>query len=205
MAVLIDTRTGPVVLADGAGDQPIRNEKTGALVVQDAHGRYTESVLRNKVFSACTTAAATIGALTTTGVTYHLYNPINSGVNASVLVASYGATSTTFVVGSTFFAVNVQTTAPTATTALTIRSNLLSNTAAPSAVQVFSAATLANTPVAVRPFFSVPATTSGTSVLVKDDVAGEMVVPPGSVLSIQASVAACAIGHLGMSWEEIPV
>jgi hypothetical protein len=174
-------------------------------LVTELMARYYELTYRGQKFSACLTAAGTIGVLTLTGVTYHLYNPANSGKNLVIIASSFAPSSATFAVGAVFFAFNPQPSVPTATTPLAVRSNLLTGAAAASAAQVFSAATLASVPVAVRPFFGVPAVACTDLICVKDDVAGELILPPGGVLSIQANVAACAVGFLGMSWDEVAI
>jgi hypothetical protein len=198
-----NTHVGPLNSADGSN--PIaRSDQQGAVVVSPLHAKYYEDNFRGNIFSACTTSAATIGVLTATGVSYHLYNPLASQKNLVILAANFGPTSATFAVGTVFYAFNQQTAAPTGTTPLTVRSNLLTGNPAGSVAQVFSAATLASAPVAVRPWFAAPATALTSLSNVKDEVAGEIIVAPGGVLSIQASVAACAVGHIGLSWAEIP-
>lgn len=167
--------------------------------------RYYEQTFRGNKFSACLTSAATIGVLTATGVSFHLYNPAGSGKNLVLTAASFAPSSATFAVGSVFFAYNQQAAAPTGTTALTLRSNLLTGATAASVAQAFSAATLASAPVAVRPFFGAPATACTDLIAVKDDIAGELILAPGGVLSIQANVAACAVGFLGLSWDEVAI
>ena len=83
-----ETRTGPVVAADGT-ISPARGGKTGEVVVGDAHGRYREAVSRGAVFSGSVTGqVTTVGtAATYTGLV--LSNPIGSGYNLSVLAVGY--------------------------------------------------------------------------------------------------------------------
>jgi hypothetical protein len=186
----------------------------GEQLASELQPRYYENTYRGQKFSACNTAAVTIGALTATNVSFALYNPPGSGKNLAIVDASFGAGSTVFASGAVFFAVNPQTTTPAGTTALTIRNNLLTgNTGAASIAQAYSAATLSATPVAIRPFYGCvgPAASTVTPVsattvpFVKDDVAGEIILTPGTVLSIQGSVAAVANGFVGISWDEISI
>jgi hypothetical protein len=175
--------------------------------------RYYQNTYRGQKFSACNTAAVTIGALTATNVSYALYNPPNSGKNLVIVDAGFGAGSTVFGSGAVFFAYNSQSTTPLGTTALTIKGNLLTGAAAPSVAQAYSAATLSGTPIAVRPFFGCVAAAASTVTpisaqsvpFVKDDVAGEIIVAPGGVLSVQGSVAAVAVGFVGISWDEVAI
>lgn len=202
--MILQGQAGPQVLSDGTYAN-VRQDKQGAIAATELNPRYYENTYRGQSFSACLTAAATIGVLTATGVTFHLYNPAGSGKNLVIKAANFVPSSATFVVGGVFYAYNAQATAPTGTTALTLRSNLLTGNAASSIAQAFSAATLAAAPVAVRPFFGVPATACTDIINLKDDVAGELIVAPGGVLSIQGTVAACAVGFIGMSWDEVAV
>ena len=91
--MLAEVRTGPIVTSDGAVN-PARNDRQGALITQDAHGRFTEAALRNLLFSAgmnltsisnATFTTATLGATATPII--GLWNPMNSGKNLVVLQA----------------------------------------------------------------------------------------------------------------------
>jgi hypothetical protein len=186
----------------------------GEQLASELQPRYYENTYRGQKFSACNTAAVTVGILTATNVSFALYNPPSSGKNLAIVAASFGASSTVFGSGAVVFAISPQTTTPAGTTALTIRSNLLTgNTGAASVAQAYSAATLSATPVAVRPLYGcvAPAASTVTPVsattvpFVKDDVAGEIILTPGTVLSIQGSVAALATGFIGISWDEIAI
>src|SRR5437899_9937555 len=89
MSFLIDTRTGPIQQADGAGDQPLRQDRSGALVIVDAHGRYLESAYRKNVFHAADQAGQTTSAgLATTYVGVVVSNPIGSPVALAILYVS---------------------------------------------------------------------------------------------------------------------
>jgi hypothetical protein len=201
--MILEGQSGPQAIQDGSVNT-VRLTKDSSAGAQDTHARYQEAVYRGNVFSAANTAAVTIGVLTATGVTFHLYNPAASGKNLVVLTVSFAPSSATFVVSPVWLVVNAQATAPTGTTALVVRNNLLGAGAA-AVGQVFSAATLAAVPVPVRPFFTVPATALTSLFVCKDEVAGEIIVGPGQVLSVQGNVAATAVGFLAASWEEIPV
>src|SRR5258705_7875934 len=89
--MLAEVRTGPVVTADGSIN-PARNDKTGALVLTDAHGRFQEAALRGNLFSAGMTTTSISGAPFTTGTLtasctpiIGLWNPVGSGKNLVVL------------------------------------------------------------------------------------------------------------------------
>ena len=169
--------------------------------------RYYENTYRGQKFSACNTAAVTVGVLAATNVSYALYNPPNSGKNLVIVNAGFGVGSTVFATGVMFAAYNAQLTTPTNTTALVVRGNLLNGSVAASVAQAFSTATLSSTPVAVSPVFSFAASTTvgAPSQALNFDVAGQLVLAPGGVISIQGSVAALAVGFAGLTWDEVSI
>lgn len=176
----------------------------GDPLVSELQPRYYENTYRGNKFSACNTAAVTIGALAATNVSFALYNPPSSGKNLVLVAAGFGASSTTFSAGPVFLAWNAQATAPLGTTPLTIHNNLLGG-GANSVAQAYSTATLSGTPIPIRPFFGSPAATGVGPITVKDDIAGEFILAPGGVVSIQGNVASTAIGFVGISWDEIAI
>lgn len=89
--MLAEIRTGPVTSSDAANN-PARADKTGALVSQDAHGRFTEAALRQTLFSAGMTITSISNATFSTGTLTStctpiigIWNPVNSGKNCLVL------------------------------------------------------------------------------------------------------------------------
>lgn len=91
--MLAEIRTGLVTSSDGAVN-PARSDKTGATIIQDAHGRFTEAALRGTLFSAGMTLTSISNATFTTGTLtatctpiIGLWNPPNSGKNLLVLQA----------------------------------------------------------------------------------------------------------------------
>ena len=169
--------------------------------------RYYENTYRGQKFSACNTAAVTVGVLAATNVSFALYNPPNSGKNLVIVNAAFGVGSTTFATGAMFTAYNPQTTAPTNTTALTVRGNLLNGANAASVAQAFSTATLSSTPVPIAPIFSfaTSATVGSPAQTLNWDAAGQLILTPGGVLSLQGSVASLACGFAGMTWDEVSI
>src|SRR2546421_4820350 len=80
MADVLMQRVGPVIGADGS-PTPLRGARDGALVGQDAHGRYYEAVARGNVWTISTpTAGATVtanmvGSVASSNAIVGLYNP----------------------------------------------------------------------------------------------------------------------------------
>src|SRR5690242_20627765 len=102
MTLQVSGQVGPQTLADGVGTQPIRQEKSGALVFQELHGRFYEQVYRGSVYSAGSgvtpLSANTITLTATTTPIVGVYNPSTSTVNLVILqvaVNAYANTLTT--------------------------------------------------------------------------------------------------------------
>src|SRR5256885_14227253 len=82
-------RVGPVLGGQGTAT-PFRGGITGAQVVQDGHGRYTEAARLGNLFLAHNVAAQAVSvALTTTYTGLCLSNPLGNGKNFSLLAASF--------------------------------------------------------------------------------------------------------------------
>lgn len=92
--MLSELRTGPII--SGAGSvNPGRSDYQGAIVTQDAHGRFNELARVNSLFSGGTTLTPINSALftvATSGATctpiMGVYNPTGTGIVASVLQAT---------------------------------------------------------------------------------------------------------------------
>ena len=207
--MLAETKVGPRVAADGAILET-RSEKSGAIVTADAHGRYQEAVLRGNVFFACNQAGIATGAgLATAAKNMTLYNPLGSGKNLVLLEITAAITvAPAAYPGSIMLAANLPTptvpAAPATATAETVQNALLGS--ASGAAKVYNTCTLAAAPVAIRNFASAAWITTGTTTsmgVVKDEVAGAIILPPGCYVSIMATAAVTL--QCSMTWEEVPV
>lgn len=203
---LIQGQVGPQVDADGATPN-LRLEKTGALVAQDAHGRYTEAVYRGSTFVASNQSAQALSTgLSTTQTGFTLSNPIGSGKNLVVLDATIALASAPAGISDLVWAANVNPNAAavTQTTPLVVRNALLG--AAASAVGLAaSTVMLPASPVVVRPVGGGPvATGSVTTPFIRDEIAGLLMIAPGCALSLSALTTAISV-LCSVTWEEIPV
>jgi hypothetical protein len=200
-------RVGPTLGGSGTA-APFRADVTGAQVVTDAHGRYTEGSLRGNIFSASNQAGIALPVgLATAAKNFTLYNPVNSGKNLVLLEIMMGITlvpaAYTGVVGLVGNFVAGQA-APATATAETVNSSILG--AASGAGKVYNTCTLAAAPVWLRSCFSVAWVTTGTgttAACVKDEVAGAIVIPPGAYVSMAATAATTV--QISMTWEEVPI
>lgn len=207
MTILVDSRTGPIVQTDGAGDQALRQGRMGALIVSQGHGRYFEQATRRNLFRAqaivtapviYTTAAGTGGPL--------LWNGTNT-VNAVILGVGFGVTTASTVAGALGLTGNTgQVAAPSSTTAID-SSGCTYLGGPPPACSVYRVGTPTNAGNFLMPFAEIHTGTVGTDtgLIQWVDLAGQIVVPPYSWVSIAASATlTTAVMQISLVWEEVP-
>ena len=211
MAFEINGKVGPGYAGDGSLVDP-RMTKDLATVVQDLHGRFYESTYRGNTFIASIgTAGVAPGTVFSTTPPLTLYNPLNSGVNLSIISASLGYISGTLGGGTIFYGVNTNTAqaAPTGGTSLTPICSLIGNSSLPKG-KAFSGSTLVVAPTILRDFAVMGAFLATTANLfppIRDIIDGSMIIIPGASISLQAVAAAgtSPLVVLAFTWEEVPV
>jgi hypothetical protein len=214
--MLSESITGLVSRSDGTTG-PMRADKTGATVVSDGHGKYTEPALRNTIYSldsdSVTLAAAnaTKGALGTVKLVNGIYNPPGSGKNIVILGIKTATVSGT-PAGPLFLNYLCAVALSNAATG-TVRSTFLSASNAQSvAVPQVNVVLASNTPAATTALIQLE-TVGGPAAIAAgagvnstcEDVAGRIIVPPGCVFGITATGAGTT--HVVQStiiWEEVP-
>lgn len=210
-------QVGPQSLSDGTRSEA-RLAKTREIVISDAHGKYYEGVSRGKTYHACMQAGASLGtALTGTAVTMTVYNPVGSGVLCAIQGVSIGVTTIMANPGAPANATSIfvhavgaitTSAAPTATTAASIRNNLIGS--APGVCSAFTAATLPAAPVVARVIGGMSvregtvAAFADTAYTITDYTDGKIVLLPNTSDTIQA-IGAAISGVVCMDWEEIPI
>lgn len=202
--MLEEAKVGLIVASDSTVN-PVRTERTGGIVVQDAHAKYYEPVSRGAVFLASMQAGAALGtALTATAVTFTLYNPSSSGVNVAIIQCGIAITTAPAGSAAYVYAINAidQQAPPATVTALTVRSAKLS--VIPGKALAYSVATLPATPQIARVHSSITATASACVGPAVDNVDGLITLAPGTMCTIQC-VGTATSGIVSMVWEEIPL
>lgn len=200
--MLIQGQVGPQVLADGT-EQTLRLGKLAGLIVQELHGRYYEQAYRAGTFLGATQAAVSLSALSATATGLILTNPAGSGKNLvlldlSIAVASASAAAATLTLAAN---VNVVAAAVVQTTPLIVRPALLGSAAA-SVALLASAATLPAVPVIIRAIGGGPvAGASTTSAFIRDEIAGSIMLAPGTAVSLSTSAAVTVLASI--AWEEV--
>lgn len=207
MSMQIDVFTGPLYRQDGGGDAPFRQSRMGATTVTDAHGRYYEAASRGTVYFAANTSAQALSVASGTYTGLVVANPANSGKNLVILDVAFGLQTL-----QTGFSAVVIGYAPTV--ALTTGNSsgpiglpTLVGTGGGSVAKVGASATLAAAPTIARILAGAQWVTTGTTSniqIVKDEVAGALVIPPGQLVCIEAiTTAVTGLAHI--TWEEVPI
>lgn len=199
-------RVGPIIAADST-IQPARLDRTGALMVGDAHGRYYEAAYRGGIFSVASQAVATttVGLATTyTGLC--ISNPITSPVNLVLLKASMMQSvlqATQPEAYAIAFGYNASTNV-THTTPATPQPTRIGS-GATAVAKADTAATLPTAPVyGVFVTQTQSATTQPTTSVI--DLEGSVILLPGAY-ALWATPAQASVAGLWFSfmWEEVAI
>lgn len=180
---------------------------SGAQRVSDGHGRYTDTALRGRAFTASNAAGVAVTALNATATGMILTDPVASGQYLSMVeVASQQAVAATTAICTLQLAWGaVSATAVVHTTPLVVR-NLPLGVGGTGVGLIDSSSTLPAAPVTAYNLWSpsVSATaTTGIPPLVSKDFGGLMITAPGTSFSMSATTAIQMASTF--VWEEIPV
>lgn len=204
--MLIQPITGPQSASDGNIAAAARGGKQGELMVSELHGRFYEQNYRGNVFSVHTqgTAVTTTAALATTWTGLAVGNPVGSGVNLVLLAFSatqfaVGAAASIGILGGAAGATPI-------TASLTPQSRFIGGGATSKALAT-AGQTIA-TPLLIDTYGSVGsvATTGyGLENGLYVELAGSIIVPPGSFIGTYTSIVTTTALSFGFVWEEVPV
>ncbi len=166
---------------------------------------FLEQARLGRMFHACSTGAVTLSTVSATCTGLALSNAYGSGkrlVVAKVRFAPSTAPAGAAVVGLAISPA-VSTTAVTHTTPAVIHNAITTGSNINVGVGLAdAAATLPAAPVWLRPFGSVVAASSISPGMYVDDTNGEIILPPGTNLSLSYLTTA-AVGIASISWVEI--
>jgi len=207
MSIEVEGQVGPQVLADGTS-QPFRMDRSAALVVSEAHGRYYETTFRKAIYRGANLAGVTTSAaFATTYTGCCLSNPINSSVNLvinKITYASVVAQTAALVLGimqGFSGATNVVHTTPL----------VVGNANAGGSAGVGLLDSAATLPVAPTSILLLDVIGTAAITTVPDlgklvDLEGSIIVPPGGFAAFYTSAASVASSlAFGFQWEEVNV
>jgi hypothetical protein len=207
--MITELKVGPQLIADGA-QTTVRGERTGAMVITQLHGAFTESArYGNLMVGANAVAGVAPGTALSATPPLALWNPPGSGKKLSLLKAMMGYVSGTLGAGSLLLAaVLSQVTVPTTGTELV---PVCTDLGMPRGVgRLFTGSTFISVPQILYPMFQFGAALATSVYQISDCVNvvdGSVVVEPGTAICLQAVAAAgtSPLVILGMKWEELPI
>lgn len=195
-----------------------RIDRTSAAVVQEAHGKYYESVKRGRVFigsNAITGLAIPIYSGKANAMT--LWNPAGSGYDLVLLATYLGLYSTNTVLGSLVYVYHTSAGTGIATAGTFLTATLATPVNAyigggNSSVALFSPAvntttangTILRTLGLSAAAFAVATTTAAPFTMV-DYADGNIIIPPDTAIQIMGSTAMAGVYNQTFVWEEVPV
>jgi hypothetical protein len=213
MAQFVGLRNDP----DGlTGNDALRVTRDGALVAAQAHGQYLDSAVRHRVYTGCSaTGGIALIVAATTGGHPTLWNPSDSGRYLSVIRLALS-----YVSGNNApTALTWHSTGNTGAQIATGAAILTGTRVAPvgvvggaldhkgvwiPTVNTFTAAPTYLMPTGLSLFTGVAATAVAPFVL-RADYHGDLVLAPGTALSLCSQAATTtALFQVAVTWEEIP-
>ena len=197
-------KVGSQPAVDGA-IQPIRLDKTGALVTSLSHGKYFEQASRGKLFYAANTGAVTTSVgLTATYTGLCVSNPAGNTYNLVPLLGSWAfsvapaAISSVHLIGGyTAAGIVTHTTPLTNPPACTLLNNVLATAKADAAATIVAPLYLQSW---MSGFTATALPSTSPSII---DLDGAFVIPPGGWFAIGTLTASAGFG--GFIWEEVPI
>lgn len=166
---------------------------------------FREQTLLGNMYHACSAGAVTLSTVSTTCTGLALSNSYGSGkllVVKQVAFAPSTAPGGAAVVGLAIHTA-ISSTETTHTTPMVIHNGIPKGNVSSTAVgKADAAATLASTPLWLRPLAAVVAGSSITPAKYNEDVDGTIIIPGGGCLSLSYLTTA-AVGIASVSWVEI--
>jgi len=167
---------------------------------------FLEQARLGNMYSACTTGAVTLSTVNATCTGLSLENPHGSGVNLVIKRAVFVPSTAPAGAAVVGLAVSsaVSQTAVTHTAAAVIHNAIANGSNAKvGKAKADSSSTLPAAPVWLRPLGSVVAASSITPAAYKEEVNGDIILPPGTNLSFSYLTTA-AVGIAAFTWVEVP-
>lgn len=190
-------------------------DRQGGQIVTELHGKYYQWAYRGRLFWGRAAAAAIPVASATALTNFVLWNPANSGKNATLVRLMEGWNATTEAPGNVQLAFatgvgsNIGTGAPVSAFAAGTVNNALIGLGTASAMKFGTTATLAAAGTAFGSLGMSHLTTTGTatfgSFMYMIDFDGMAVVPPGVLVYPIASTATASTYDPTLIWYESPL
>ena len=179
----LDGSVGPAQLGDAAAARG-RFDNQASLMVSEMNGRYAELSKRGHLEMACNSSGVALSTVSATVTGFCLNNPTGSGYNFELIHIAVALTTAPAGIANIHLEYGlISATLVTHTTPLVVRSGMLE--AFTPVGLVDSSATIPAAPVAIRAIGGGPnATGSVTTPFISDEVAGAIIIQPGSTLNV---------------------
>lgn len=164
---------------------------------------FREQALLGRMYNACSAGAVTLSTVNTTCTGLSLSNPSGSG--KLLVVKSVSFQPSTAPAGAAVVGICVHTalseTATTHTTPMVVH-NAIAKGGTSSVGKADASSTLASTPLWWRAIGGVVASSTLTPGKYKEELNGELIIPPGGAMSLSYLTTA-AVGIASVCWVEI--
>lgn len=164
---------------------------------------FLEHARLGNMFTACSAGAVTLSTVNATCTGLSLSNP--AGSDKLLVVKSVSFTPSTAPAGASVVGIAVHTalseTATTHTTPMVVH-NAIAGRGQSAVGKADASSTLASTPLWWRPMGSVVAGSSITPTKYKEELNGDLIIPPGGAMSLSYLTTA-AVGIASVTWVEI--
>lgn len=161
------------------------------LLVTEMMPRYYEHAYRGGVFIAANTAVQALSVVSATYTGLAVSNPVGSGKNLVVIDVACALASATTGAGAIVLAYSPVVALTVGNSAGPLSSVVGSGLVGVS--KVGASATLGAAPTIIRPLCGVTATTVVGIDVIKDEVGGSIIVPPGQLICIEAVTTAVSV------------
>lgn len=227
--IQIQTQVGAAAFSNGATPNNLRQDRSGGLVTQDAHGRFQEAAMAGALYSGGMTLTSINNATFSTGTLGNtatpivgVYNPLNSGKNLVILqvkMQTVITAATTTGYGALMYCVSTNNGAISTGNAPHNRLTLSQVGSVAKDMSGVALTGLTNNLVvweaagfgASNGNYSQVGTAVGIApspgVNMVDNLDGSVIVPPGGVFAVLCTTnppVACSAAS-GILWEEVPV
>ena len=220
--------TGIQTVNDGNTTPALRAGRGGELIVSELSGRFYEQCYRGNVYAGAATLTSISNATFTTATTgatatpiVGVWNPAGSGVNLVMLQGMLQIVQTALQhtgIGGCMWMVSTSTVNPTTGTAAFNRKTLTQSggqgkymgtaalTGMTGTLAVAFGSTLGGGSLSNVSTLDTAASQAPPSVITVENFDGSLIVPPGSILSLQCVTTPVAFSAAGgLMWMELPV
>lgn len=209
-AASVDAKVGIQNIPAGQTVSPVKGNFNGSLGIGETEAKYEQQVREGNTYTcsdlagtSITTVAGLGGGIGAVGPHFlTLVNPIGSGVYLSILQGNVTPTAAPAAATGFYWDFNVlNSTGVGVTTAATLQNNQIGSLTVGKGL-CYRVATLPAAPVAFRYFGGTTGAAAISGATFTDLVDGQILVPPGGIISLDAISATVGVAHI--VYAEIP-